>query len=305
MLTYHRILPPDDPRLPLVQPGMVVTTTSFAMQMEHLRRHYDVLDQDAFIRGLAEGFAAERPSCLVTFDDGWRDNVEHALPVLKRLGIPGIVFLATDFVGTGRTFWSDRAASLLTLFHRSAAGLRSTPDGLPAYLAPGVVTGRSLDDFREDAIQRLKTTAEDERERILAQLAAELDEAPSGGRQVIDWDEVAELTRAGIVPGGHTKSHPILTEIDESRRAEEIAGSFAAIEENTGRAPRAFCYPNGNHTDAIVDTVKRAGYAAAFTCGSGSAGAGTDAYRVPRFSMHEDISNTEGAFACWITGVFA
>src|SRR5688572_20416923 len=100
IVTYHRVLPPEA-GLDHSQAGIVVSTASFERQLRLLSRLFAVVP-------LREAAASAEPErCAVTFDDGWADNHAHALPVLRRLGIPATLFVTTGLIGTNRLFWPE------------------------------------------------------------------------------------------------------------------------------------------------------------------------------------------------------
>jgi peptidoglycan/xylan/chitin deacetylase (PgdA/CDA1 family) len=302
VLMYHRVLPAGDPAIPLSQPGMYVTAESFRMQMAFLRERFHVLSLDGFIDGLADGFPADRPACLVTFDDGWRDTLTVALPILREHAVPGVVFLATDFVGGSETYWTETAARAFSLLHRRLrAGDAATVPGLEDLTTPEHARRRTREVFVDAVLARLKSTPPPERARILdaARAAAgflDADAAP----EVVDWDGVAALAAGGVVPGGHTRSHALLTELSREEQRREIAGCRRAIAERTGRAPRAFCYPNGNLDTGIVELVGEAGFEVAFSVRSGMVRPGEDPLVLPRFSIHDDATFTPARFGAWL-----
>ena len=99
VLMYHRILGRDR-----TLAGLPVE--SFAEQMRWVREHCDPIGLDAFTER-AQRPSRLRPAVLVTFDDGYRDYHDLAYPVLKGLGIPAVVFLATSFMDEGGMLWTD------------------------------------------------------------------------------------------------------------------------------------------------------------------------------------------------------
>ena len=123
-------------------------------------------------------------------------------------------------------------------------------------------------------------------------------------RQVVTWEEVARLAEGGVEPGAHSCGHHLLTELSRAEQRREIVESRRVIQERTGVAPRAFCYPNGNLDEGIVAMVQEAGYDVAFSVRHGTARPGDDPLVLPRISMHEDITRTPALFACWLAGVF-
>ncbi len=108
VLMYHKVNPqPDNP--PNVPPSL------FAAQMEHLAARFRPISVDDYLAARRGERALPRRAVLVTFDDGYRDNLEHAAPVLARLGIPAVIFLPTGFLSSTRPLPHDE--------RRAAAGV--------------------------------------------------------------------------------------------------------------------------------------------------------------------------------------
>ena len=112
VLTYHRVLPSDRAAASFSSPAIVVTPDTFAMHMDTVKRWFTPLN--------ASTFAAHSGgrACLVTFDDGWYDNHAFALPVLERTGVPMLLFVATNYIGSPTA--SGRRLSPLTCMPRAA-----------------------------------------------------------------------------------------------------------------------------------------------------------------------------------------
>jgi peptidoglycan/xylan/chitin deacetylase (PgdA/CDA1 family) len=113
VLAYHRVLPREAWQRSWSHRGIVVTPETFDRQMRFLRKHFQVLSAAEFLKLMAAGEAFPRAACLVTFDDGWIDTYTEALPVLRRHGIPALVFLPSAYIGTGALFWQERMGSIL------------------------------------------------------------------------------------------------------------------------------------------------------------------------------------------------
>lgn len=96
VLMYHRVLPEPLFSETFSHPGIIVTPDTFARHLEVLRRYFHPLTLEEFQECIELGHPFPRGACLITFDDGWIDNHEHALPLLRERGIPAVVFTATS-----------------------------------------------------------------------------------------------------------------------------------------------------------------------------------------------------------------
>jgi len=256
ILTYHRV---NDHRDPFFA---ALSTHVFERQVQYLARHYVVLSVEELAERMAAG-AVPRNAAAITFDDGYRDTLTHAAPILARHGLPATVFLATGFIGSTEVPWYDRLASALKLTPRSSVTL---PSGEQLAL-------ETLDE-RLGALARtqtfLKTLAEDRFRTDFHQILEDLgsSDQQSSKNAMLSWDDVRALRGLGFRIGAHTVSHPILSRVTIERARTEILGSRDMIQGACGTVPRAFAYPNGgpaDYTAAVVKVVREAGFACAVT----------------------------------------
>jgi peptidoglycan/xylan/chitin deacetylase (PgdA/CDA1 family) len=252
ILTFHRVNDDDDPFMPSLP------TAVFAGQMAHIARHYRVLTAEDLAARL-QGGRVPRNALAITFDDGYRDNLTHAAPILKRLGLPATIFLVTGHIDTPRVLWFDR----LAMAFKSATARRvELADG--RVLSLGTVGDRLA--ALDTALALLKRLSDDERSASVEGLIASLRPNPERPKRLmLSWDEVDALRGLGFSIGAHTVTHPILSRLTPARAWEEIHGSKLAIEKALGEPVRAFAYPNGRPDD-YNETVTRLVHDAGFTC---------------------------------------
>src|SRR5262245_40451102 len=110
---YHRVLTTDEQGRAGSHPGIVVERDTFVRHMALLRQRFVVLSVQEFAAHLEQNRPFPSSSCLITFDDGWRDNFVNALPVLEAQQLPSVIFLPVNFIGTNRLFWREALTQLL------------------------------------------------------------------------------------------------------------------------------------------------------------------------------------------------
>jgi peptidoglycan/xylan/chitin deacetylase (PgdA/CDA1 family) len=284
ILVYHRVLPGPDPF------GMgVVTTVEFRAQMAALRRCFRVISLDALAAELERG-GPEPGAVCVTFDDGYRDNLQHALPVLEEFGIPATVYLATDFIGTGKLPWYER---VLDTVRRSRAP-RLVLEGTEVDLQLGEGLARATAAHR--LLGWLKQFDPAARDGHIDRVQAELgNPGPASGGLMLDWTEVKELARRGVAIGAHTQSHPILTTVPVETMEAEIAGSKREIEGRLDAPVTLFAYPNGKRGDfdgRVKDVVRRLGFTCAVTTVEGVNTSSQDRFELYRRQPWERSANS-------------
>lgn len=301
VLMYHRVLPPGDDRVLTEQPGMWVHPRTLAMHLRTLRPHFEIVRLADWLERAASNAPLPPRACAITFDDGWRDNYEHAYPVLRSERVPATIFACSDLIGTRRQFWPERLATLLRLLNGPGRtdGRRRAPWLLE--LAPALRSDESRMNVEsiDNAIEAAKKRYSD------GSISRLLDDAYSGigarepgeAPALLDWDQVQEMLDSGLVDfGSHTRTHQRLSrDVDERTLRDQIIDSKSALEARTGRSIDLFCYPNGDVAPAAYDMV-RAVYRGACSTRYGWHSATNDPYMIRRVGVHEDIAFDEASF---------
>jgi hypothetical protein len=159
----------------------------------------------------------------------------------------------------------------------------------------------------------LKRLPKEKRESVVRELLDGRDDflADMGGEEaLLTWDQVKEMSAHGISFGSHTKTHPILTQLEPEEARREISGSKVDIEKHLGGPCEAFAYPNGDWNPSLRGLVKENGYACACSLDSTSSAVGIDVYSLRRRMVHEGATVgitgrfSRCVFALQITGFF-
>ena len=236
---------------------------------------------------MSEGKLPERAVC-VTFDDGYLDNLELALPILKRCKVAATVFVATDFID-GDLMWNDRVIEAIRIM---GAGVLSA-DRMKwldlSYLGLGrypMVTECQHLSAAEAILENIKYRCPSDRLKVVEAMESSLELAQQP--LMMNPDQLRILHAAGIEIGAHTQSHPILTRQTAEQSAVEISGSKARLEAILQDPVSFFAYPNGrpgiDYTELHVNQVKRMGFSAALSTRPGVASSDSDVWQLPRFT---------------------
>lgn len=249
ILVYHAVV--GEPLA--VADWCFVDADVFRRQMAYLKARCRVVP----LREVLDAPAQDGPPVVaLTFDDGFCNNFDVVLPVLREFDLPATVFLVTGLVGTDETMWFCRLNDALARTART----RLDWDG-----ALYDLRGASM---RARAGARLQVALKAHPHRALVQRTRALVEALGDDPdRSIDRDspyrmlgptEIRRMVASGLVDfGAHTVSHAILSRLDAGEREAEIAGSIRAVEALTGIACRSFAYPNGTPADYDRSDVER------------------------------------------------
>lgn len=302
VLMYHRVLPARHPDRAREQPGMYVSDTTFDMHLAILKQRFELVHLDDWLRGASRGESLPRLGCALTFDDGWRDNFDHAFPILRRHQAPATIFLVSTFTGTDQEFWPNKLGRLLA----SMPAERRLPEPLGALLAPVRERVRARGTWSVEDIDAATVLAKQLGEsQIRTQIDQALAEYPAGEpvRAVLNPEELQVMSASGLVRfGSHTRTHFRLRgEIPAAVLEAEIVTSRDEIGASVGRSAELFCYPNGDTTPAARDIVGQH-YIGAVTTRKGWYVPGADPFMIPRIGVHEDISNRPASFLARLSG---
>jgi peptidoglycan/xylan/chitin deacetylase (PgdA/CDA1 family) len=238
--------------------------------VDWLGRRFNVVSVDDLRSSLESPKRSARPLAAITFDDGYRDVYEHAMPLLVKKGLPAAVFVTTSYVSTAGAHPHDQLYLLLARASKRwrsfSEDLRRLLGSLHLPLSPMALADASRS--VHGALRTLLTTlpARDVR-RVIDALDGSVGLAgpmPSGFR-AMTWEMVRDMSRRGFVIGSHTKSHRLLTNEDSAAVAEEIGDSQRVLDAKLGRAVTSFAYPDGRFDASVVRAVANGGYRIAFT----------------------------------------
>jgi peptidoglycan/xylan/chitin deacetylase (PgdA/CDA1 family) len=257
ILVYHRVNDERDPFFPAIR------LADFRKQMELIAEEYHPYSLEDAIESL-ETDAIPDNAVVVTFDDGYRDNFQNAFPILRQLGIPAIIFLATDVIGSGKCLWHDVVFS---------AFRTTTMSWLKGFPEEGSIYSLKNDSDRLSAqrqvLEFLCSLREDERGRRIDQLVDGLKvQRCSEQDLMLSWNEIRTMHKHGISFGSHTATHPILSTLPDVRLRSEIIESKRVIEEQLDCKVNAFAYPVGRPQDfdqRAKAVLKEHGYRCAVT----------------------------------------
>lgn len=265
ILTYHRVLP--DEAVGKRGDGLAISASVFAEQVAALKRHFTLIPLPWLVR-MHPRDRQHGPFCALTFDDGWMDNYQVALPVLQRLAVPVTIFVCSGFVDTDKHFWWQSVSSCLELY---AALPHEQRNQVRARLAqalgqedgplPGdsfFLNGRLIGWCKRLNAARLSLFVE-----TLADAVGQ--DCQKTGRHALTSQEIAEIQQAGSDFGAHTVNHVILPVESEEVARQEIFESVAYTARLAGADNVIFAYPNGDFGSRDIALVREAGCLAAVT----------------------------------------
>ena len=248
ILMLHHVRPSRSDRF---QPNhlLEVTPRFFETVIRRLRRSkVDLISLDEMHRRLTTGDYPRRRFVCVTFDDGYRDNLKFAYPVLKKYEVPFTIYVATSFADRiGELWWLALEA---VIAQNDMIGMHL--DGRDRWFeCHSVADKRQVYDHIYGWLRQRLT--EEELRQIVRDLCVRhrVDMAAFCADLCMGWDELATLAADPLVTfGAHTVNHPILTKLDDKAARAEMASSRDVIAAALGTRPAHLAYPVGDHSAA-------------------------------------------------------
>lgn len=278
-LMYHRVTEPSvrsgEAAFGAWSPNSVLSVSAdrFERQVRWLKRESDCLSVPEMIEGISRGKLPRR-AVVLTFDDGYRDNLTLALPILRAHRVPMTLYVTTGFIdGTSDAWWFELERRMR------------------AHATGSIQESHSI--FQR-WVARFKACDALELKSALRELRGSYPEDPGPGTGLfLSWEELREMARDPLVTiGAHGVSHLALSRLSDRELQDEILISRARLEEELGEKIRHFAYPFGDETqagDREFERVESLGFESAFTTriGHPKAGGGSFPFAIPRLLVDD------------------
>lgn len=301
ILCYHGLSLDDEHKW---HPNLYITPELFRCRLQRLR------DLDANVLSLDEGLRRLREKSLpprsvaITFDDGFYDFLQFAVPVLTEFSYPCTLYLTTHYC--------THRLPVITVFldyllWKSGLTCVALPDFSVAEIQP-------IQDYAERQqvvkavlgfMERNQLNTEEKHEvarQIAGKIGVDADDLVKRRLlQIMSVDEARQVAQSGIDIQLHTHRHR--TPRDRDLFRQEIVDNRERILEITGKPPVHFCYPSGHHVPEFVPWLQELGVSSATTCERGLAGPDAQYLILPR--VLDDMTMDEVRFDSFVSGLFA
>lgn len=300
VLMYHRVLTANESQQSCSHPGIIVDRDLFDKQIEFISNNFNPITIKQFCDWINKKISLPKNSCLITFDDGWSDNYTNAYPILEKYKVPAVIFIATNYIGSGDIFWQEKITSFLI-------GLSgSTRNHIPFLQEIG------LENYPADSTEKLyirkyvtelKDESQEKIDAVLEKITSYSQNNHTGVSNssidnFMDWNQVSELSCNGISIGSHTCSHTMLTKLSTTEVVDEATESRDILQQKLDVEISSIAYPNGNFNTSVVESVRDAGYEIAFTTREGYITQSDDRFRLKRINIHTYTTRTMPLFFC-------
>jgi peptidoglycan/xylan/chitin deacetylase (PgdA/CDA1 family) len=293
IVTYHRIAEGKVDEIEDALPFLFVSRATFEKQVAFMKRNYSLLT----FKDLGEWTARKqrpRHPLIITFDDGYADNMTLGAPVLKKRNAPSTMFLPSALIGEQKIPWWDEVYQglwrLAALEGQEGDPPRGEllPDLVQRFMKDRARLFLELNRWEDDRIERLRNE--------LREVGALDHRRLSSMNRLLGWEELREM-KEHMDFGSHGHSHSPLDSMAAERLREELFLSKKTIEAEVGAPVTCLAYPAGACSETVMQAAAEAGYAFAVTQESGVARL-EDRFAMSRINLWEGTtSNPKGRFS--------
>lgn len=296
---YHYVR--DVERTPF--PGIkALSVADFEAQIDWLQARFEIIDGARFERAVVEASAFDRPTALLTFDDGFVDHYEACFPLLRARGLGGIFFISGATLGSRPAMLNVHKTHLLL---SRLGGDRFAGEVAAAIEHEGVSVVRGRGSERE-GVYRYDEAPDvwikhvlnyeipyDVADRTLSALfERHIGDSEAFARDFyLSASQVREMAEGGMTFGFHTETHPVLSRLARDRQRMELCDGPSTIRGLTAQDGVSCCYPYGlphTYNADTLDVLKECGYSMAFNTARREVAIGQDGrYELPRFDTRD------------------
>ena len=303
ILGYHRVQDlENDPW------SMCVSPRNFEQHLDVLRRTAQPLGLRQLAESHRRGKVPDR-GVVLTFDDGYADNLTMAVPLLERYEAPATMFITTGQIGARNEFWWDELERILLIPDRLPEQLHLTIDAEPCSWNLVSASNYSSEQRHQDrrvkaweakpgtrlhfyysVWDRLRRAAPTARRGLLDKILewADTDPNPRSTHRALTTRELENLAVNRLIEiGAHTVSHLFLPHYPTAEQHTEIAGSKRYLEDLLGASISSFAYPHGEYNEETLRIVRGVGFETACTLGERAVWKYSHRLRYPRCCVED------------------
>lgn len=260
ILMYHRVV--ESIADSMLDKNLYVTVKSFSDQLKILGNEFQLIS----LKDWMNLNDYDGKYCILTFDDGWLDNYQHAFPILLEHKIPATIFLTVNLVDTMEAPWFENLRHILTATTNNQQDIShlETFFRMTGTIGQQEERSRNLTELYFNLTRRLVKTNRRYVDDLISQMSKLTAITHEKERSILNWQEIRHMSENGITFGSHGLNHYAHTILDSEQKRQEIFRSKIVLEEADINFVPVFSFPNGLVDTESMDIIKAAGYKAAF-----------------------------------------
>ncbi len=298
ILAYHHIIPRKLIQNNSLMPGMYLSSEAFGGQLDWLAGHFSMVSLKKIVEKIKAGLPWKDSLCAITFDDGWKDVYDNALPLLRKYAVPATVFSVGTVMPSRGPVGLDGVFEVIQMANNSSGIVSGIPE------IDAIIRSDAIPDSVEKARQVINMIRDlpydrcaEVCERVNRYLQDLFDiESVRWKYETMSWEEMRKSQGQGIDFGYHSKSHPILTKIPSPLLDLELSPPLEDYEKEGLHLNPLFCYPDGKFSDEAIAVLEDEGYEGAVTLQKGFNDYQSDTFLLKRVNIHEGNGGSMARF---------
>ncbi|MFK5986456.1 MAG: polysaccharide deacetylase family protein [Pseudomonadota bacterium] len=294
ILMYHSIV--DDNIAPFIHPGYSISMSVFEQQMQLLKNQYNVIDMASLVKKIDNNEKISAKTVVITFDDGYLNNLQIAAPILEKYQLPATLFLCTAYVSRAESQWVDQLHSMLQF--RSCEKINWQDNS-----SFNLQKDNDFCAFFSLISSQLLIAETEQRKQLLSQLWDKLQPTREIPKLTMNWDGVRDLKQRYPLfeLALHTHEHMDLTRLSSTQLEQELLDCIQTFEQQLGFKAQFFSYPYGRYNPYIVKKIEQLGLKSAVITGPTEAiTAKTNKFMLSRYEVTDSMLDLK----LWLSGSF-
>ena len=246
---FHRVSDEKDDLWPPMTPAL------FEKIIGSLVKTYKIVGLEEWL-SQENNEVADKRLATILFDDGYKDNIEYAVPILEKHNCPASFYIVTDCINKNIPTWTYLLDHTLQQTKISSISIdhRQAPVGLKNIRVSDKAMVRKIKPW-------MKNLSNTDRVQVLDAILKQCNDVPFPENKMMSWADIHQIMEAGFHIGSHSHTHPMLAALeDESEILDELSVSFLTINEKTGKSPQTISYPIGSFDERVIRLANQAGY---------------------------------------------
>jgi peptidoglycan/xylan/chitin deacetylase (PgdA/CDA1 family) len=250
---FHRVSNESDPMWPPMKPSL------FSEIISYLTHKFTVVPLEHCLDN-PNSFQTKKKVATVLFDDGYKDNIEIAVPILNKFKCPASFYIVTDCIDKNIPTWTYIIDNVFlnTKRLRIELGFDFVPEKFKSHQ---LRVNNRPDPLTKEIKPWLKKLSNPQRLLVIRSILSQCDDVPMPENKMMNWNDIRQLDSSGFIVGSHSHTHPMLASLqNELEISDELNISGQKIQKEVGKFPKTISYPIGSYDERVVSLSVKAGY---------------------------------------------
>jgi peptidoglycan/xylan/chitin deacetylase (PgdA/CDA1 family) len=281
---FHRVNEEKDVIWPPMRPSL------FLSIIKQLTKKFTVVSLEQYLNN-PPAFQTKRRLATISFDDGYKDNIEFAAPILKKFNCPASFYVVSGCIDNNIPTWTYILDNIFQKTSQKDINLHyifvpAKFKNIPLQLIT------PADQLIKDIKIWLKKISNQQRQLILKEISEQCNDVPLPVNKMMSWSDIRQLDQDGFIIGSHSHTHPLLASLQvEEEISAELKVSSQKIKQEIGKRPQTISYPVGNYDERVVRLSKEAGYQYGLAVGQQFFRTDKDDdFKIPRAELHQEAA---------------